>query len=61
MTTILMYYNGEEDFWGRKTLKSTNNTFQEVDGVPHYITDEGEPLYPVKDFKIIKSPDDDMK
>lgn len=55
-----MYYTGEEDFWGNKTLKSSNNTFQEVDGVPHYITEEGEPLYPVQHFKIIKCPEDDM-
>lgn len=52
---ILLEFTGQEDFWGNKILQDANGTqYQLVDGIPHFITDEGEPLYPIPNYKIQK-------
>ena len=46
-----------KDYWGRKVYENvkTKRIYKEVDGKLHSVTNEGEPLDPIKsNIKIIK-------
>ncbi len=52
------FKTNEFDYWSNPIVKDIHGiTYVLVDGIPHPITDEGEPLYPIKDFKLLNFKD----
>lgn len=50
--TVELTPDGEDD-WSRVLYKgSDGKTYVDVDGTPHSMTSEGEPIAPIKDYKI---------
>ena len=51
-TTIELTPNGEDDQSRVLYKGSDGKTYVDVDGTPHSVTSEGEPIAPIKDYKI---------
>ena len=58
MKTKTFYNTKKENFWGNIILKDlSGTTYLLVDGFPHEVTNEGEPLFPIRNFNILNLDD----